>query len=249
MAARRTRRSKVIFGLLVPLYLSFLPFLVCSVSSSFFFFFLSVGGRGRRRLRAWWRARSRAMAASSTAAAAPSSCSAAMLCCSPATPGAHAPFGKRERARARSAGGGAGARSGGMALQHTHSGPRGIWLAGASSTRRQGLLARLFCCVRQPADSSEVDGRPTARPAAPAHMPPAQADPGNNLLPALRKEDRGRKCLVLDLDETLVHSSFKVLCFFFFFFFLIVCLRGNETRELREMESSSQSCLILILIS
>lgn len=30
------------------------------------------------------------------------------------------------------------------------------------------------------------------------------------LLPALRPEHSGRKCLVLDLDETLVHSSFKV---------------------------------------
>jgi RNA polymerase II subunit A small phosphatase-like protein len=30
------------------------------------------------------------------------------------------------------------------------------------------------------------------------------------LLPALRPEHKGRKCLVLDLDETLVHSSFKV---------------------------------------
>ena len=30
------------------------------------------------------------------------------------------------------------------------------------------------------------------------------------LLPATRPEHRGRKCLVLDLDETLVHSSFKV---------------------------------------
>lgn len=30
------------------------------------------------------------------------------------------------------------------------------------------------------------------------------------LLPQMRPEHRGRKCLVLDLDETLVHSSFKV---------------------------------------
>lgn len=30
------------------------------------------------------------------------------------------------------------------------------------------------------------------------------------LLPPIRPEFRGRKCLVLDLDETLVHSSFKV---------------------------------------
>lgn len=33
---------------------------------------------------------------------------------------------------------------------------------------------------------------------------------GKWLLPPLRPELRGRKCLVLDLDETLVHSSFKV---------------------------------------
>lgn len=31
------------------------------------------------------------------------------------------------------------------------------------------------------------------------------------LLPPIRQELRGRKCLVLDLDETLVHSSFKVI--------------------------------------
>ncbi|KAK4981748.1 hypothetical protein LTR66_009738 [Elasticomyces elasticus] len=31
------------------------------------------------------------------------------------------------------------------------------------------------------------------------------------LLPPIRAEHRGRKCLVLDLDETLVHSSFKIL--------------------------------------
>jgi carboxy-terminal domain RNA polymerase II polypeptide A small phosphatase len=30
------------------------------------------------------------------------------------------------------------------------------------------------------------------------------------LLPAVRPEHKGRKCLILDLDETLVHSSFKV---------------------------------------
>ncbi|PNS18285.1 hypothetical protein CAC42_7654 [Sphaceloma murrayae] len=31
------------------------------------------------------------------------------------------------------------------------------------------------------------------------------------LLPPTRPEHRGRKCLILDLDETLVHSSFKIL--------------------------------------
>lgn len=32
------------------------------------------------------------------------------------------------------------------------------------------------------------------------------------LLPAIEPHMKGRKCLVLDLDETLVHSSFKVCC-------------------------------------
>ncbi|MCJ1288442.1 hypothetical protein MMC26_007799, partial [Xylographa opegraphella] len=31
------------------------------------------------------------------------------------------------------------------------------------------------------------------------------------LLPPVKPEFRGKKCLVLDLDETLVHSSFKIL--------------------------------------
>jgi membrane-associated HD superfamily phosphohydrolase len=32
----------------------------------------------------------------------------------------------------------------------------------------------------------------------------------NYLLDPIEKEQQGRKCLVLDLDETLIHSSFKV---------------------------------------
>lgn len=39
-------------------------------------------------------------------------------------------------------------------------------------------------------------------------VPPAE--PQMWLLPPIKAEMRGRKCLVLDLDETLVHSSFKV---------------------------------------
>lgn len=41
------------------------------------------------------------------------------------------------------------------------------------------------------------------------------------LLPVTRPEHKGRKCLVLDLDETLVHSSFKVRLF--------VCLLELDT--------------------
>lgn len=41
-------------------------------------------------------------------------------------------------------------------------------------------------------------------------MTNAPEPPQKWLLPPLRPEFNGRKCLVLDLDETLVHSSFKV---------------------------------------
>jgi RNA polymerase II subunit A small phosphatase-like protein len=34
--------------------------------------------------------------------------------------------------------------------------------------------------------------------------------PKQSLLPPIKPEFKGKKCLVLDLDETLVHSSFKV---------------------------------------
>lgn len=37
-----------------------------------------------------------------------------------------------------------------------------------------------------------------------------QIDPGHNLLAKALRRDAAKKCLVLDLDETLVHSSFKV---------------------------------------
>lgn len=60
-------------------------------------------------------------------------------------------------------------------------------------------------------EASQLPPPPAERPTI--QSPPAQAAQGNSkaLLPAIRPEHRGRKCLVLDLDETLVHSSFKVV--------------------------------------
>lgn len=37
----------------------------------------------------------------------------------------------------------------------------------------------------------------------------ASAASGKHLLPEIRVQDKGKKCIVIDLDETLVHSSFK----------------------------------------
>ena len=56
------------------------------------------------------------------------------------------------------------------------------------------------------------NGQDTTIPGSSAVMP---SDKQRWLLPPLQPHFKGRKCLVLDLDETLVHSSFKVRTFFF----------------------------------
>ncbi|PHH72502.1 hypothetical protein CDD80_4493 [Ophiocordyceps camponoti-rufipedis] len=54
---------------------------------------------------------------------------------------------------------------------------------------------------------------PTVTTPAPILEEPTSADeePQKWLLPPVAPHHKGRKCLVLDLDETLVHSSFKIL--------------------------------------
>ncbi|RSL96843.1 hypothetical protein CEP52_011238 [Fusarium oligoseptatum] len=57
---------------------------------------------------------------------------------------------------------------------------------------------------------------PGPGPSAVAPVPfpeagPSAPEPQKWLLPPIAPEHKGRKCLVLDLDETLVHSSFKIL--------------------------------------
>lgn len=50
-----------------------------------------------------------------------------------------------------------------------------------------------------------------AEPAPASEETSSAIEPQKALLGPIRPEHRGRKCLVLDLDETLVHSSFKIL--------------------------------------
>ncbi|KAG9256112.1 HAD-like domain-containing protein [Emericellopsis atlantica] len=52
---------------------------------------------------------------------------------------------------------------------------------------------------------------PPPPPIVPATTTITLAEPQQALLPPLAPALKGRKCLVLDLDETLVHSSFKIL--------------------------------------
>jgi len=74
--------------------------------------------------------------------------------------------------------------------------------------RRGGLLGCLSCCFRgagETADHGLADGPSTPRP---LYIPPAP-HVGKPFIPPLSEGDTGKKTLVLDLDETLVHSSFK----------------------------------------
>lgn len=71
---------------------------------------------------------------------------------------------------------------------------------------RRGFLRSLFCCFsRQPNSKSSKlstngDGRIS---------PPLSRGSPRYLLPSVRHQDMHKKCMVIDLDETLVHSSFK----------------------------------------
>jgi RNA polymerase II subunit A small phosphatase-like protein len=69
----------------------------------------------------------------------------------------------------------------------------------------------------QPVDTQDLPPPPAPVPDAPAAplneggLAVATEEPAQDaLLPPIQPHFKGRKCLVLDLDETLVHSSFKV---------------------------------------
>lgn len=90
--------------------------------------------------------------------------------------------------------------------------------------RRSGLLNKFFCCFgpkdnapKTPYPVPAVEQNGNTKPCT--QTPPTtvvselggdKSLPGEKyLLPPVKSKDRFRKCMVIDLDETLVHSSFK----------------------------------------
>jgi len=72
--------------------------------------------------------------------------------------------------------------------------------------QKRGIFQSLLCCWRRNRaktnqNGTQIDGSTT---------PPPLPDQQRYLLPQVRHSDMHRKCMVIDLDETLVHSSFKV---------------------------------------
>lgn len=67
---------------------------------------------------------------------------------------------------------------------------------------------RLVCCCLAPEQSGGDGDEKQQQQQA---IVSAQKENVPRLLPAMHPDDAGKKCLVLDLDETLVHSSFRAV--------------------------------------
>lgn len=84
------------------------------------------------------------------------------------------------------------------AAQHLHHN------ADRAKPPKRGFLQSIFCCWRKARTKTTQNGTPIDGTITP---PPSSQ---KYLLPPVRHSDMHKKCMVIDLDETLVHSSFKV---------------------------------------
>ncbi|XP_053569747.1 LOW QUALITY PROTEIN: CTD small phosphatase-like protein [Bombina bombina] len=87
--------------------------------------------------------------------------------------------------------------------------------------RNRSIFSSLFCCFRsynvEPPTSNNnssplpplVEENGGIQKGDQAQIIPISSPPTKYLLPELNVSDYGKKCVVIDLDETLVHSSFK----------------------------------------
>ncbi|KAM4728632.1 CTD small phosphatase-like protein isoform 3-T4 [Anableps anableps] len=85
--------------------------------------------------------------------------------------------------------------------------------------RSRSIFSTFFCCFRNynvepPATNSSSLPPPVEENGSPpkcdqVEVIPVPSPPAKYLLPEMKISDYGKKCVVIDLDETLVHSSFK----------------------------------------
>lgn len=89
--------------------------------------------------------------------------------------------------------------------------------------QKRGFIESIFCCWRRARTKTNQNGRQIDGTTTP---PPLQG-PQRHLLPTIRHQDMHKKCMVIDLDETLVHSSFKVNLFIYLYIFvnyIVACI-------------------------
>lgn len=70
---------------------------------------------------------------------------------------------------------------------------------------KRGFLRSLFCCLGKKKNKNQNAGEFVC-----GQESPLVYGTPRYLLPPVRHQDMHKKCMVIDLDETLVHSSFKV---------------------------------------
>ncbi|XP_028249503.1 carboxy-terminal domain RNA polymerase II polypeptide A small phosphatase 1-like isoform X2 [Parambassis ranga] len=82
-----------------------------------------------------------------------------------------------------------------------------IEVSSSKKPRNRGLLHNLFCCLchKETEPSSAKHNAPLLVEEN-GSLSKVRAEP---LLPQMKSNDAGKICVVIDLDETLVHSSFK----------------------------------------
>uniref|UniRef100_A0A8B9KAL4 protein-serine/threonine phosphatase n=1 Tax=Astyanax mexicanus TaxID=7994 RepID=A0A8B9KAL4_ASTMX len=94
------------------------------------------------------------------------------------------------------------------------SNPEKVSLSSSSLKKksRRSLFSSFFCCLRNyeadPPATTNNNTSPLPPPVEENGAPPKP--PEKYLLSEVNINDYGKKCVVIDLDETLVHSSFKV---------------------------------------
>ncbi|XP_045858773.1 CTD small phosphatase-like protein isoform X4 [Meles meles] len=75
--------------------------------------------------------------------------------------------------------------------------------------RSRGILSSFLCCFRDYNVEAPPNNSPSVLPPLVEENGGLQKPPAKYLLPEVTVLDYGKKCVVIDLDETLVHSSFK----------------------------------------
>ncbi|XP_032671086.1 carboxy-terminal domain RNA polymerase II polypeptide A small phosphatase 1 isoform X2 [Odontomachus brunneus] len=78
-----------------------------------------------------------------------------------------------------------------------------------SRERSRGFLRSLFCCLGRGRGGSSRSSKASSLQGDGRGSPPPGTGSPRFLLPPVRHQDMHKKCMVIDLDETLVHSSFK----------------------------------------
>lgn len=75
--------------------------------------------------------------------------------------------------------------------------------------RGRGLLRSLLCCLGRGRGGSSKSSKASSLQGDGRVSPSLGSSSPRFLLPPVRHQDMHKKCMVIDLDETLVHSSFK----------------------------------------